>query len=101
MITLEEKQGLDLVKEAFFRHKKEAASLRVEPRANRKARLVKLRDWIHANRKAIHEAMYSDFQKNPTEVDTLEIYHVLGEIKHTLDNLDVWSRPRKVDAPIT
>jgi aldehyde dehydrogenase (NAD+) len=39
--------------------------------------------------------------KNPTEVDTLEIYHVLGEIKHTLDNLDIWSRPKKVDAPIT
>lgn len=45
--------------------------------------------------------MYSDFQKNPTEVDTLEIFHVLQEIKHTLDNLDTWSRPTKVDAPIT
>jgi hypothetical protein len=30
MIALEEKQGLDLVKEAFIRHKKEATNLRVE-----------------------------------------------------------------------
>ncbi|HMG93003.1 MAG TPA: aldehyde dehydrogenase family protein [Chryseolinea sp.] len=101
MVALEEKQGLDLINEAFSRQKKEVASLRIEPIANRKARLVKLRDWIHANRKAIHAAMYSDFQKNPTEVDTLELYHVLGEIKHTLTNLDVWSRPRKIDAPLT
>lgn len=101
MIALEEKQGVGLINEAFARQKKEVASLRVEPIANRKARLVKLRDWIHANRKAIHEAMHADFQKNPTEVDTLELYHVLAEIKHTLANLDVWSRPTKVDAPIT
>ncbi|HEX6890441.1 MAG TPA: aldehyde dehydrogenase family protein [Chryseolinea sp.] len=101
MVVLEEKQGLDLMNEAFTRHKKEVASLRIEPTAKRKARLVKLRDWIHANRRAIHEAMYSDFQKNPTEVDTIELYHVLAEIKHSLANLDVWAHPKKVDAPLT
>jgi aldehyde dehydrogenase (NAD+) len=45
--------------------------------------------------------MYSDFQKNPTEVDTVELYHVLQEIKHAMSNLDAWSQPTKVDAPIT
>jgi aldehyde dehydrogenase (NAD+) len=101
MVALEEKQGTDLIKESFVRHKNSVAALRKEPISNRKERLVKLRKWIHANRKSIHEAMYSDFQKNPTEVDTLEIFHVLQEIKHTLANLDTWSSPRKVDAPIT
>jgi aldehyde dehydrogenase (NAD+) len=101
MVALEEKQDLDLMKEAFARHKEEVANLRIEPIANRKARLVKLRDWIHTNRKAIHEAMYLDFQKNPTEVDTIELYHVLAEIKHTLANLEIWARPKKVDAPLT
>ncbi len=101
MVVLEEKQGIDLLNEAFNRHRKEVATLRIEPISNRKSRLVKLREWIHRNRKAIHEAMYSDFRKNPTEVDTIELYHVLAEIKHTLSNLDAWSRPRKVDAPLT
>jgi aldehyde dehydrogenase (NAD+) len=101
MVAFEERQGLDLVSDAFARHRKETSALRIEPIANRKARLTKLREWIHANRTAIHEAMFADFQKNPTEVDTLELYHVLGEIKHTLDNLDIWTRPKKVDAPLT
>ena len=101
MIALEEKRSVDLLREAFLNHKKAVADLRAEPISKRKDRLIKLRTWIHSNRKVIHEAMYSDFQKNPTEVDTIELYHVLGEIKNTLSNLEVWSRPRKVDAPIT
>jgi aldehyde dehydrogenase (NAD+) len=101
MVVLEEKQDLDLMNEAFSRHKKEVAALRLEPIVKRKARLARLRDWIHANRTAIHEAMYSDFQKNPTEVDTIELYHVLAEIKCAMTNLDVWARPKKVDAPLT
>ena len=101
MVGLEEKQGVDLIKEAFIRHKHSVATLRKEPIAARKARLIKLRNWIHSNRSAIHEAMYSDFQKNPTEVDTVELYHVLQEIKHAMSNLDAWSQPTKVDAPIT
>jgi aldehyde dehydrogenase (NAD+) len=101
MVELEEKKGIDLLNEAFNRHKNEVATLRIEPISNRKSRLAKLREWIHGNRKAIHEAMYSDFRKNPTEVDTIELYHVLAEIKHTLSNLDAWSRPKKVDAPLT
>jgi len=101
MIALDEKQGTELVREAFNRHKSIVATLRRESVSNRKDRLVKLRDWIHSNRTAIHEAMYSDFQKNPTEVDTIELFHVLQEIKHTLSNLDVWSHPQKIDAPLT
>ena len=101
MVAFEEKQGIDLIKGAFTGHKNTVATLRREHISNRKDRLIKLRDWIHANRKAIHEAMFSDFRKNPTEVDTIELFHVLQEIKYTLSNLDVWSRPKKVDAPLT
>lgn len=101
MVALEEKQGLEVIKEAFARHRNTVATLRKEPISGRKARLVKLRNWVHTNRSAIHKAMYSDFQKNATEVDTVELYHVLQEIKHTLSNIDVWSRRKKVDAPIT
>jgi len=85
----------------FFRHVAAVKSLRTEPIQNRRARLEKLRVWIHRHRPDIHEAMYADFRKNPTEVDAIEIYHVLAELKHALDNLEEWTLPTKIDAPLT
>ncbi|HEY5746752.1 MAG TPA: aldehyde dehydrogenase family protein [Chryseolinea sp.] len=87
--------------EDFSRHRAAAKSLRTEPIQNRRARLEKLRVWIHGHRRDIQEAMYADFRKNPTEVDAIEIYHVLAELKHALDNLEEWTRPTKIDAPLT
>jgi aldehyde dehydrogenase (NAD+) len=85
----------------FFSQKKKVSDLRKEPISARRERLKKLRDWIHANRAKIHKAMHDDFQKNPTEVDGIEIFHVLAEIKNALSNLELWASPKKVDAPIT
>lgn len=67
----------------------------------RKARLAKLRSWIKANRDAIRQAMHADFSKPTAEVDTTEILPVLEEIKQALENLDRWTTPKKVDAPLT
>ena len=88
MQVVEEKKPLSAVIEAFSRHKDSVQKLRTEPIEHRKDRLRKLRNWIHANRSKLHEAMYADFQKNPTEVDSIEVFHVLAEIKHALDNLE-------------
>jgi aldehyde dehydrogenase (NAD+) len=85
----------------FSRHQAAVKSLRTESIQNRRARLEKLRAWIHHHRRDIQEAMYADFRKNPTEVDAIEIYHVLAELKHALDNLEEWTRPTKIDAPLT
>ncbi|AYB30472.1 aldehyde dehydrogenase family protein [Chryseolinea soli] len=85
----------------FSRHQAAVKSLRKEPIQNRRARLEKLRAWIHDHRRDIQEAMYADFRKNPTEVDAIEIYHVLAELKHALDNLEEWTLPTKIDAPLT
>ena len=60
-----------------------------------------MRNWIHANRSQIHEAMYADFKKHPVEVDGIEIFHVLSEIKTAISNLELWASPKKIDAPIT
>jgi aldehyde dehydrogenase (NAD+) len=68
---------------------------------DRKARLQKLRRWIHRNRRLIHEAMHSDFRKAAVEVDAIELFHVLNEIKVALRGLDDWVKPKKIDAPIT
>ena len=89
------------ISRAFLVQKKSAHTLRTEPIKNRKARLEKLRTWIHANRTKIHEAMYADFQKAAVEVDAIEIFHVLNEIKLALSNVDDWAKPKKIDAPIT
>jgi len=101
MPVIEGIQGVKLINEAFWRHKEFTHILRTEPVERRKERLRKLRSWVHANRPAIHDAMYADFKKNATEVDGIEIFHVLAEIKHALDNLDTWSTRTKVDAPVT
>ncbi len=67
----------------------------------RKARLRKLRDWILSNRTAIHEAMYADFQKPPTEVDAIELFGVLSEIRHALASIDDWMSPKRVGTPLS
>ncbi|HEY8936188.1 MAG TPA: aldehyde dehydrogenase family protein, partial [Cyclobacteriaceae bacterium] len=67
----------------------------------REEQLEKLRTWIHSNRASIHEAMYVDFKKPSAEVDGIELFHVLNEIKYALDNLTLWTTPKKIDAPIT
>jgi aldehyde dehydrogenase (NAD+) len=87
--------------ELFSSIKNKVVGLRAEPIKNRIQRLATLRRWIHANRTSIHEAMYADFRKAAVEVDAIEIFHVLNEIKLATDNLHVWAKPKKVDAPIT
>lgn len=91
----------DQINEAFLGQKKAISSLRTEPLKNRLERLTMLRNWIHANRPAIHEAMYGDFRKAPVEVDGIEIFHVLSEIKLAVNNLEDWAKSKKVDAPLT
>lgn len=78
-----------------------AMAMRTEAVARRKDRLKKLRSWIHQNRPAIQQALYNDFRKPAAEADAIEILQVLTEIKHTLANLDRWTAPQEVSAPIT
>jgi len=94
------KQATDLVT-IFTSQQVTALKLRKGNLANRKSNLRKLRSWIHANREAIQQAIYSDFKKPAGEVDGTEIFHVLAEIKNALANLDTWAAPKKIDAPIT
>jgi aldehyde dehydrogenase (NAD+) len=75
--------------------------LRTEPIKHRKNRLQNLKNWIHANRSAIHQAIYNDFKKPAAEVDGAEIFHVLSEIKLALSKLSTWTTPIKVEAPLT
>lgn len=75
--------------------------LRTEPLKARIARLRKLETWLHANRERIKQAVHADFQKPLLEVDTTEIYPVLTELRHTLKHLEVWARPKNIDATLS
>src|SRR5688500_3822440 len=101
MAETEEKIGTERFNEAFALHQRAVIGLRTEPLNQRKDRLNALRKWIHTNRPLIHEAMYADFRKPAVEVDGIEIFHVLNEIKYALDHLETWAKPKKVDAPLT
>jgi aldehyde dehydrogenase (NAD+) len=90
-----------LTRDAFHLLKTHSAKLKTENVQERLARLKALRNWIMKNRSVIHDAMYADFQKASAEVDGIEIFHVLNEIKLASDNLEDWVKPKKVDAPIT
>ena len=99
--VLQEKTVSNSIEGTFEAQKENLINLKKEPVQNRKDRLKKLRNWIHTNRPAIHEAMYNDFRKPAVEVDSVELFHVLNEIKYASDNLDRWVQPTKVDAPLT
>ena len=66
----------------------------------RKEKLKRLRDAVLGHRTAIHEALYADFRKHPSEVDLTEIYPIASEIKHSLRHLSGWMRPHRVMTPM-
>lgn len=67
--------------------------------AQRIERLKRLRDGLWARRSEIHQALYQDFGKNPAEADLTELLPVLAEIKHTIEHLARWMKPRRVGTP--
>ncbi|QOI96635.1 MAG: aldehyde dehydrogenase family protein [Flammeovirgaceae bacterium] len=91
----------DRINEIFNRQKQSVWVLRTESISMRKKRLKALAGWIKTNRRLIQQAIYADFRKPEVETDATEIFAVLTEIDHALTNLDRWTKPVKVDAPVT
>ncbi len=86
---------------SFVSLKNKARELKTESSRSRIDRLKSLRNWILENRSSIQEATYADFRKHPLEVDAIELFPVLAEIRNAIVNLDHWMSPRKVATPIT
>jgi len=63
--------------------------------------LEKLEAWLRTNQRQLEEAVYKDLGKPAMEVNTSELFPVLAEINHAVDNLDRWTAPVKIDAPLT
>jgi aldehyde dehydrogenase (NAD+) len=92
--------SLNPLKTAFTRQKESFIALRQEGVKQRKARLKALRAWIHLNRQALHQALFDDFRKPAAEVDAIEIFHVLSELRFALKHVSKWARPRRVQASL-
>lgn len=63
--------------------------------------LKNLKDLILSYEKDIEEALYMDLNKSQFEAYSTEIGIVLYELSYIIDNLENWTRPKKVKTPIT
>lgn len=93
--------AFELIVKTFRLQQEAVLTRRKENLEVRKERLESIRKWVKRNRTRIQEAAYADFKKNATEVDLIEVLHVLDEIKVAVNNLELWARPMKVDATLT
>ena len=64
-------------------------------------KLKKLKKNILSNRDNIKNALKKDFKKNESEVDLTEIFPVIQEINHTINNLRKWMKDKYVKTPLT
>jgi len=85
---------------AFEALRQRTPALRQEGVAARRARLQKLRDWLHAHRTDIQQALLADFRKPAAETDLTEIWTSLVELKHTMSHLKKWMGPRPVGSSL-
>lgn len=101
MTIMDKKTVSEDILKVFQEKKAVFQRLKLQPVRNRKVLLTSLRTWVKANQEQIRQAMQADFRKPAAEVDTTEVLPVLDEIKQALENLERWTKPKKVDAPLT
>jgi len=85
----------------FEKQKKRSLLLRSESIGERRKRLAEFEKFLLKNKNRVSEAIFKDFKKPQTESDISEIYPVLTEIRHTSAHLRDWTKPQKIDAPLT
>ena len=68
--------------------------------SERRKKLYRLQQAILEYRKELKDAIHRDFRKHGAEVDMVEIYPIISEIKHARSHLAQWMRPKSVATPI-
>jgi len=76
------------------------ASGRTRPRGWRVETLRRLRELVIAHEDAVLRALAADFGKPAFEAWATEIGFIVGDIDHTIAQLDRWMAPEKVPTPI-
>lgn len=84
----------------FEEQREKAREFRLEPVSGRIHRLRRLLDYVLSHQEDIITALHEDFQKPREEVQTSEIYPVVSEIRHAIENLRAWVEPKLVDTPL-
>jgi len=84
------------IQQAFDAQRDTALRLRQSTVAERKAKIMKLRDAVLANQEAIVQAGWADFRKPAAEVDLTEVLPVVAEANDALRNLKSWMKPKGV-----
>lgn len=64
--------------------------------AERKAKLVALKDAVAVRADAIVAAVLKDTRKPEGEIRTTEVMGVIGNIQRNIDNLDEWMKPTEI-----
>lgn len=85
----------------FRKLKDRSQQLRSEDVDERGTRLEKLEKWLRTHQGELEEAVFKDLGKPAMEAATSELFPVLAEITHALENLEHWTAPAKIDAPLT
>lgn len=67
----------------------------------RSQKLKRLHDAVQKYREEIRQALYQDMRKPPAEVDMVEIYPIVSEIKHARRNLRRWMARQPVGTPLS
>ncbi|PSK99216.1 aldehyde dehydrogenase (NAD+) [Cecembia rubra] len=100
-----QKENIDinatLIDQVFEMQKAQAIKMRMSSVNQRIILLKKLLDWIKSHQVDIRRAIHADFKKPYPEIDISEIFVVTSEIKHAINHLEAWMKPKKVSTPIT
>lgn len=85
----------------FEEHQQTARQLRVLSIKKRRKKLQILKRWLLGHRHELHLAVFQDFRKPATEVDIMELYPLLTEIRHAIHYLKDWTAPRRIDSSLS
>jgi aldehyde dehydrogenase (NAD+) len=90
-------QGVEAeIQRVFERQRETALRLRSSTKAERKAKIIKLRDAVIAHSEEFIQAGYADFKKPPAEVELTEIMSVVSEANDALRHIGGWMKPTRV-----
>ena len=68
--------------------------------AERRSKLSHLLHVVLKHREDIRGALHRDFRKHPAEVDLVEIYPIVSQIKHVRQHLSGWMSDHRVPTPL-
>lgn len=92
---------VQVLESLFNKQKLKSQAMRLENISERRKRLKVLEEAVRKFQPRLEEAVFADLGKPAMEVSTSEVFPALAEIQQALDNLSEWSKPKKIDAPIT